>query len=190
MNIQTELEAIANAEKPLRELETTLEAELAAAERERPTPTTHNRPFDLRKALWHLREGLSHNDGTDPRVWKAVTSEEMRAFRFRSPGLAPLERLQAKLLAEQEKANHQPAAPPVLTFRYTGQPWQKVAGARRAPGEVIQLTQEAASRWSAVLEPVVETGLKVTEELRAAQNELLAAEDALRAAKGEPKPAA
>ena len=174
MNIQTELDAIARAEQPLLQLEATLEAELAEAERQRPTPTTHNRPFDLRKALWHLREGLSRNDGTDPRVWRVLTSEEIQAFRFRSPGLAALARLKAKLLAEQEKAIHPPEAPPVFTFRYTGEPWKKVAGARRQAGELIQLTQEEAARWTGVLEPVTETTLKVTSEAVAA---------------GEPKPA-
>lgn len=42
MNIQTELDTIFNAEKPLRELEATLVAELAEAERQRLTPTTRN----------------------------------------------------------------------------------------------------------------------------------------------------
>lgn len=193
MKIQFELDDITRAEQPLRELEAVLEAELAAAESQRPTPTTHNRPHELRTTLRQLRQGMFANEGTDPRVWAALHSEEMQAFRFRSPGLAPLERLRAKLLAEQEAAANPPVPPPVFQFRYTGEPWKKVAGARRQTGDLIQLTQEAASRWASVLEPVNETSLKVTsesltaqDELRIAQDELLAAENDLRAAKGEP----
>ena len=193
MNIQTELDAITRAEQPLLQLETTLKAELAAAEAPRPTPTTHNRPFELRQAIRHLHEGVSASEGTDPRVWKVLHSEEMAAFHFRAPGLAPLARLRAKLLAEQDKASHPPESPPVFTFRYTGEPWKKVAGARRHAGELIQLTEEQASRWLTVLQNVSAETEAASAELQAANAELQAAEAALRAARGEagePPPAA
>ena len=154
--IQTELDAITRAEQPLRELEATLEAELKDAEGQRPTPTTHNRPFELRQAIRHVREGVAANEATDPRVWAALHSEEMRAFHFRAPGLAPLARLRAKLEAEQHAASHPPSPEPVAQYRFTGKPWTKVAGRRLAPGEVVQLSQQAAARWRDQLEPVTD----------------------------------
>ena len=193
MRTEIDLDAIASAEKPLLELETTLKAELAVVERQRPTPTTHNRPFELRQAIRHLRDGAVAQEATDPRVWAVLHSEEMGAFHFRAPGLAPLARLRAKLLAEQDKASHPPEPPPVFTFRYTGEPWKKVAGARRHAGELIQLTEEQASRWLTVLQNVSAETEAASAELQAANAELQAADAALRAARGEagePKPAA
>jgi hypothetical protein len=163
MNITIELEAIAVAEKPLRDLETTLEAELREAESQRPTPTTHLRPHRTRETLRQLRVGVNPNEGIDARLWSVLNTPAMQRFRFRSPGLAPLARLKAKLLAEQEAANNPPPPVPLLKFRYTGAMWGKVAGKRHATGDIIQLTQEAASPYADKLELVVdEAELKVT----------------------------
>jgi len=143
------------ATPPLRDLEATLEAELKAAESQKPTPTTRNLPFELRTTLRQLRDGLSFNEGTDPRVWAVLNSEQMQRFRFRAPGLAPLDRLRAKLLAEQQAAENPPVASPLLKFRYTEPPWKfKVAGGRWNTGDVLQLTADAARAYGDKLEPV------------------------------------
>jgi hypothetical protein len=140
------------AEVPLRELETTLEKELALAESQRPTPTTHNRPFELRMALRQLREGASFNDGMDQRLWDVLTSEPVKRLRLRAPGLASLTRLRAKL-AEQEAPKPEPE--PLSKYRYTGEPWKfKIGGGRWNTGDVLQLTAEVAARWPDKLELV------------------------------------
>jgi hypothetical protein len=151
MNIQD----IDRAEQPLRELEATLVAELKEAESQRPTPTTHLQPHRLRETLRQLRTGVHPNEGVDPRLWVVLNSPEMALFRFRAPGLAPLARLRAKLIAQQEAATNPPRKPPLLKFRYTGPAWKfKVAGARHNTGDVIQLTQEAAAQYADKLEPM------------------------------------
>jgi hypothetical protein len=142
------------AEKPLLDLQATLEAELKQAESQRPTPTTHNRPFELRMTLRQLREGASFNDAMDQRLWDVLTSEPVKRLRLRAPGLASLTRLRAKL-AEQEAAKNPPAAEPVAKYRYTGPPWKfKIGGGRHNTGDIVQLTQEAATKHADQLEAV------------------------------------
>ena len=155
MKTAIKLEDIAAAEQPLLALEATLETELKLLESRPRTPADYLRPAQLREALRQLREGASLGEGMDARLWAVLSTEQMRRFRFRAPGLAPLRRLRDRLLAEQQAAAEPQPVAPVLNFRYTGPPWKfKVAGARRNTGDVVQLSEEVAVHWADKLEPV------------------------------------
>ncbi len=110
MNITGELEAIVAAEKPLRELEAELEAELQELESRRRTAANYLLPSQLRETLRQVRSGVSlTNEGVDARLWAILNTEQMRRFQFRAPGLAPLARLRERLIAEQQAANEKAA---------------------------------------------------------------------------------
>ena len=107
-----------------------------------------------RDTLRQLRRGVPLGEGMDLRLYQLLSSEQLRRFRFHSPGLAPRLRLRDRLLAEQQAAAQPAEGPVLLNYRYTGPPWFKVAGARRNTGDVIQLSEEAAAPWSDKLELV------------------------------------
>ena len=128
---------------------------LRDAESRLPTAATYNDRYRVRESLRQLRQGVPLSEGMTPRLWELSSSPGMRRFHFAAPGLAPLLRLREQLVAEQRAATAPPPAGAELkSFRYTGPPWEKVAGARRNTGDVIALSDEAARRWATVLELV------------------------------------
>jgi hypothetical protein len=155
VNIDDQLREIAAALEPLRALEATLEAELQKAKSQRPTPMTHNDAFRIGETLRQLRQGVPMGEGIDQRLYDVLNTKELRRFKFHTPGLASLLRLRDRLLAEQRATADPPPAPELLEWRYTGEPWGKVAGARRQTGDVLRLSADVAARWADKLEPVV-----------------------------------
>jgi hypothetical protein len=146
VNIAEQVKAIDTALALLREREATLEARKKQALSQRPRPTTYNDAFRAGESLRQLREGVPLGEGMDPEVYAVLSSSEIRRFHFHTPGIAPLVRLREKLLAEQQAIVNPTPAPPLLAYRYTGTPWQKVAGARRQTGDVIRLSAAEAHR--------------------------------------------
>ena len=148
-----ELDAIAAAEQPLRELAATLEAELKELESRRRTAFDFDHPGHIRQTLRQLEQGVSLGTGMDPRLYALLSAPGMARFRFRAPGLAPLARLRAKLLAAEQV----PAEPgPLLKFRYIGPKWKHslVQGEWLQPGDVVELTAQSAAQSPHRFEPV------------------------------------
>lgn len=87
------------------------------------------------------------NEGMDARLHAAIKRQVVARFEFVRPGLAPLERLRARL-REERKAEARTTTDWPRVFRYTG-PGRHAVGARDLePGDTVELTEEQAASFA------------------------------------------
>jgi hypothetical protein len=113
---------------------------------------------DLRRTLRQLDEGVEPSEGVDRELWVALSSLEVKRLGFRTPGLAPLRRLLARVQADLQRraaeAAEDAAQPWPRPFRLRpGYRYVVTAGRELRPGEVVLLSKSSYAACSDRFDP-------------------------------------